>query len=70
MAEPWSPRKRRRVRSWTVQNEMRVVLDRVSPGAAGRTLNSANPRKIKGLTVGCVRRSKDERENSEGDEEA
>ena len=33
-----------RARSWTVQNEMRGVLGRVSAGAAGRTLNSANPR--------------------------
>ena len=31
-----------RVRSWTVQNEMRV-----STGAAGRILDSANPREIR-----------------------
>ena len=36
----------RRVRSWTVQNEMRGVLGRVSTGAAGRILDSANPREI------------------------
>ena len=36
-----------RVRSWTVQNEMRGVLERVSTGDAGRALNSANPRKIR-----------------------
>ena len=36
-----------RVRSWTVQNEMRGVLGRVSTGAAGRILNSANPREIR-----------------------
>ena len=36
-----------RVRSWTVQNEMRGVLGRVSTGAAGRILNSSNPRKIR-----------------------
>ena len=36
-----------RVRSWTVQNEMRGVLGRVSTGAAGRILDSANPREIK-----------------------
>ena len=36
-----------RVRSWTVQNEMRIVLGRVSSGAAGRILGSANPRKIR-----------------------
>ena len=36
-----------RVRSWTVQNEMRGVLGWVSTGAAGRILNSANLRKIR-----------------------
>ena len=36
-----------RVRSWTVQNEMRGVLGRVSAGAAGRILESANPEEIK-----------------------
>ena len=36
-----------RVRSWTVQNEMRDVLGRVSTGAAGRILDSANPREIR-----------------------
>ena len=36
-----------RVRSWTVQNEMRDVLGRVSTGAAGRVLDSANPGKIR-----------------------
>ena len=36
-----------RVRSWTVQNEMRSVLGRVSTGAAGRILNFANPREIR-----------------------
>ena len=35
---------RQRVRSWTVQNEIRGVLGRVSAGAAGRILDSANPR--------------------------
>ena len=35
-----------RVRSWTVQNEMRGVLGRVSASAAGRTLDSANFREI------------------------
>ena len=38
---------RQRVRSWTVQNEMRSVLGRVSTGAAGRILDSANPRDIR-----------------------
>ena len=36
-----------RVRSWTVQNEMRGVLGRVSAGAAGRILDSANLREIR-----------------------
>ena len=36
-----------RVRSWTVQNEMRDVLGRVSTSAAGRILDSANPREIR-----------------------
>ena len=36
-----------RVRSWTVQNEMKGVLGRVSVGAAGRSLDSANPREIR-----------------------
>ena len=35
-----------RVRSWTVQNEIRGVLGRVSARAAGRILDSANPREI------------------------
>ena len=36
-----------RVRSRTVQNEMRGVLGRVSAGAAGRILDSANPKEIR-----------------------
>ena len=36
-----------RVHSWTVQNEMKGVLGRVSAGAAGRILDSANPREIR-----------------------
>ena len=36
-----------RVRSWTVQNEMRGVLGQVCAGAAGRILDSANPREIR-----------------------
>ena len=36
-----------RVRCWTVQNEMRGVLGRVSAGAAGRILDSANLREIR-----------------------
>ena len=36
-----------KVRSWTVQNETRGVLGRVSTGAAGRILDSANPREVR-----------------------
>ena len=36
-----------RVRSWTVQNEMRGVLGQVSKGAAERILDSVNPREIR-----------------------
>ena len=36
-----------RVRTWTVQNQMRDVLGRVSTGAAGSILDSANPREIR-----------------------
>ena len=36
-----------RVCSWTVHNEMRGVLGRVSTGAAGRILDSANLREIR-----------------------
>ena len=36
-----------KVRRWTVQNEMRGVLGKVSAGAAERTLNSANPEEIR-----------------------
>ena len=35
-----------RVHSWTVQNEMRGVLGRVSASAAKRIFDSANPRKV------------------------
>ena len=35
-----------RVRSWTVQYEMRGALGRVSTCAAGNILDSANPREI------------------------
>ena len=37
----------KRVRSWTGQNEMRGVLGRVSAGAAGRILDSANPNEMR-----------------------
>ena len=36
-----------RVPSWTVQNDMRGVLKRVFTSAAGRILDSANPREIR-----------------------
>ena len=36
-----------RVRSWTVQNEMRDVLGRVSTGAEGRIFDSANSGEIR-----------------------
>ena len=36
-----------RVHSWTVQNEIRGVLGRMSEGAARRVLDSANPREIR-----------------------
>ena len=35
-----------RVRSWTVQNEMRGVLGRVSASAARRIFDSSNSREI------------------------
>ena len=35
-----------RVRSWTVQNEMKDVLGRVSASAARRIFDSANSREI------------------------
>ena len=35
-----------RVRSWTVQNEMRGVLGRVSTSAARRIFDSASPKEI------------------------
>ena len=57
VAKEWAAQ---RVRSWTVQNEMRGVLGRVSTGAAGRILDSANP-SDKNLTEGCVRFSVDGR---------
>ena len=36
-----------RIRSWTVHNAMREILGRVCAGAAGRSLDSANPREIR-----------------------
>ena len=36
-----------KVRSWTVQNEMRSVLGRMTAGTASRILNSANASEIR-----------------------
>ena len=36
-----------KVGSWIVQDEMRGVLGRVSAGAAGKILDSANPEEIR-----------------------
>ena len=44
VAKEWAVQ---RVRSWTVQNEISGVLGRVSTGAAGRILDSANPREVR-----------------------
>ena len=35
-----------KVRSWTVQNEMRGILELVSASAAGRILDFANPEEM------------------------
>ena len=40
-------RQTQRVRSWTVQNEMKGVLRQLSLSAAGRILDSTNPREIR-----------------------
>ena len=53
-----------------MQNEIRDVLGRVSAGAAGKILDSANPREIRSLTEGCDRCSVEEREHSQRDEGA
>ena len=46
--ESGSPKsERHRVRNWTMQNEMRGVLGRVTAGAAERILDSANPRQVR-----------------------
>ena len=58
-----------RVHSWTVQNEMRGVLGRVSASAARRIFDSTYSKEIraKQKTVHC---SEGEREHSEHDVEA
>ena len=38
-----------RIHSWTVQNEIRCVLERMTAGPAGRILDSADPSEIKTL---------------------
>ena len=40
-------REAQRVRSWTVENEMRSVLGRVFAGAAERISDSTNPKEIR-----------------------
>ena len=47
--ETKSPKSERRQESiaWTVQNEMRGILTRVSTGSAGRILDFANPRETR-----------------------
>ena len=50
-----------RVRSWTVQNEMRV-----STGAAGRILDSANPREIRAYRKAVSLFAVKTRENTPG----
>ena len=59
-----------RVRSWTVQNEMRDVLGRVSTGAASNDSRFCQSYRDKNLKEGCVRCSEDERGHSEHDEGA
>ena len=36
-----------KIRSWTVQNEMRSVLDRMITGAARKILDSSNSREMR-----------------------
>ena len=43
-----------RVRSWTVHNEMRSVLGRVSAGAAGWIFDAANPEEIELNSTLCL----------------
>ena len=59
-----------RVYSWTLQNEMRGVLRRMSAGAAKRILDFAYSKKIGSLTVSCVSCSEDKRAHSKCDEGA
>ena len=59
-----------RVRSWTVQNEMRSVLGRVSASAARRIFDFTNSREIGALQKTCGHCSEGERELSEHDVEA
>ena len=47
--------KRRRIRTWTGQNEIRNVLGWMTTGATCRTLNSADSNEMKSLTHDCVR---------------
>ena len=47
MTESRQERAAQRIHSWTVQNEMRCVLGRLSASAAGRILDSVNLREIR-----------------------
>ena len=49
------------VHSLSVQNEMRDVLGRVSAGAAGRILDSANPKEVRRLCPLQRRRERTQR---------
>ena len=53
-----------RVRSWTVQNEMRGVLGRMSADGM-KDSRFCQSQKDKSLTAGCVRWSEDETTHSE-----
>ena len=62
VVETESPKsEQRRVCSWTVQNEMGDILDRMIVGAAGRILDSRQIRVIKELTESCVLCDENER---------
>ena len=59
-----------KVRSWTVQNEIRVVLGRVSAGAAVKDSQFCESLRDQSLTEGCIHCSVDEREHSESEKGA
>ena len=49
-------RARQRVRSWSVQNEMKDVLERVSTSTARRIFDSTNSREIRAVSVAAKAR--------------